>query len=140
MDPPGSVARELAVPEKGDWGMTQSTLPRKPVENWEQVRDEWVAAVEQLVRDAETWSQGQGWAVRKEPKTITEDRLGSYTVPRLLIHASSGRLLLDPVARYIPGATGLVDLYVLPSYDPVLVPRSADGWHLLPGGDGGPRL
>ena len=119
--------------------MTQSTLPKKPVENWEQIRDDWIAAVDQLVREAESWSQKQNWAVRREPKTVVEDRLGTYTVPRLLIHSTTGRLLLDPVARYIPGGLGLVDLSVLPSYDSVMIPRTEDGWYLHPISEEGSR-
>jgi len=96
------------------------------------VRDEWVASVEQLVGDAEVWAQKHDWAVRREAKTLREDRLGQYTVPRLLIHATAGRLLLDPVARYVPGAMGVVDLYVLPSYDAAMISRTDDGWRLHP--------
>lgn len=76
--------------------MTPTSLPKRPVENWEQVRDEWVAAVEQLAAAAAAWAKKQDWAVRRDPKTITEDRLGSYTVPRLLIHAPEGRLSTRP--------------------------------------------
>ncbi len=112
--------------------MTQSVLPTRAVENWEGVRDEWIVAVEQLVEDAEVWARKQDWAVRREAKTLREDRLGQYTVPRLLIHATAGRLLLDPVARYVPGAIGVVDLYVLPSYDAVMISRADDGWRLHP--------
>ena len=110
--------------------MVQSASPKRPVENWEQVRDEWVTAVEQLIRETETWSQAQGWATRREPKTATEDRLGAYTVPRLLIHAPDGRLLLDPIARYVPDALGVVEFCALPSYDSVRLGRTGDGWLL----------
>ena len=58
--------------------------------------------------------------------------MGQYTVPRLLIQATAGRLLLDPVARYVPGAMGVVDLYVLPSYDAAMISRTDDGWRLHP--------
>jgi len=120
--------------------MIQSVMPTKEVENWEGVRDEWIAAVEQLVEDAEVWARNQDWAVRRDAKTIREDRLGQYTVPRLLIHATEGRLLLDPVARYVPGARGVVDLYVLPSYDAVMISRADHGWRLHPiGADDEPR-
>jgi hypothetical protein len=120
--------------------MAQTILPTKAVDNWEGVRDEWVAAVEQLVGEAEVWAHTRDWAVRREAKTIREDRLGQYTVPRLLIHATAGRLLLDPVARYVPGAMGVVDLYVLPSYDAVMISRSDGGWQLHPiGADDEPQ-
>ncbi|MEO6808302.1 MAG: hypothetical protein ABI353_04235, partial [Isosphaeraceae bacterium] len=71
---------------------------------------------------------------------ITELDLGSYTVPRLLIHAIFGRLLLDPVARFVPGATGLIDFFVIPSYDSMLIIRTPEGWFLLEGDAEGPRV
>ena len=106
-------------------------LPTKPLENWEQVRDEWIGAVEQLVEDAENWSQKQSWAVRRDMKSVTEDRLGTYTVPRLLIHTMDGRLLLDPIAGTVPGARGVVDFYAMPSYDSIFIPRTETGWHFV---------
>ena len=109
--------------------MVQSTLPIKPVENWEQVRDEWVAAVERLTGDAESWARGQGWAARREPKTVMEDRLGQYAAPRLLIHSPAGRLLLDPIARYVPGARRC---RVLCLTFLRFVPDHADGRRLAP--------
>jgi hypothetical protein len=112
--------------------MTQTALPTKAVDNWQQIRDEWVDAVEHLVAEAEQWAQRQDWAVRREAKAIREDRLGQYVVPRLLIHATTGRLLLDPVARYVPGARGIVDFYVLPSYDAAMISRTEQGWQLHP--------
>ena len=106
-------------------------LPTKPVENWQHVRDEWVSAVEQLVEDAENWSQKQNWAVRRDTKSVTENRLGTYTVPRLLIHTMNGRLLLDPIAGTVPGARGVVDFYAMPSYDSIFIPRTENGWHFV---------
>ena len=106
-------------------------LPTKPLSNWEQVRDEWISAVEQLVEDASNWSQKQSWAVRRDMKSVTEDRLGTYTVPRLLIHTMDGRLLLDPVAGTVRGARGVVDFYAIPSYDFVIIPRTETGWHFV---------
>jgi glycosyltransferase involved in cell wall biosynthesis len=91
--------------------MRQETLPRTPVENWEQVRDEWVAAVEELVNDVEAWCSQRNWWVHRETKTIAEDRIGSYVVPRLMLQAPIGRLVLDPVSRFarlnMAGATFL---------------------------------
>src|SRR5262245_34097331 len=55
--------------------MSVDTLPRRPVENWEVVRDEWVAAVERIIDDAEAWAREQPWFVHRDRKTITEDRI-----------------------------------------------------------------
>jgi hypothetical protein len=108
-----------------------SKLPKRPVENWEQVRDEWVAAIERFMDEAEAWAKEKGWGVLREPKTIhDDDRLGSYTVSRLLIHDTFGRLLLDPIERFIVGAGGLIEFYVIPSYDWVSIVRTDRGWEL----------
>jgi hypothetical protein len=116
--------------------MSQSTLPKTPVPNWEQVRDEWIDAVTRLIGDAEQWSLNQDWSVRRAKKTIKEDRIGAYEVPQLLIQSTAGRLLLDPAARYIVGGTGLVDLFLMPSYDSVTItPNNDGGWRLHPDGD-----
>jgi hypothetical protein len=108
---------------------TQSeTLPRRPVENREAERDEWVAAVEQLISDAETWAMGQNWFVHRGPKTITESRIGTYEVPVLLIQAPAGRFVIDPIARYVIGALGKIEFCVFPSYDYVMILRTDAGW------------
>lgn len=87
--------------------------------------------MEKLVEDAENLSQKQSWAVRRDMKSVTENRLGTYTVPRLLIHTMDGRLLLDPIAGTVPGARGVVDFYAIPSYDSIFIPRTESGWHFV---------
>jgi hypothetical protein len=103
-------------------------LPRHPGENGEAERDEWIAAVEQVISDAETWATEQHWFVHRGPKTITEAPIGTYEVPTLLIQATSGRFVLDPIARYVIGALGVIDLCVHPSYDYVMIVRTDAGW------------
>src|SRR5262249_41906726 len=92
---PGLNPRALLMPP--------SAKPRKPVENWEQVRDEWVTAVDRFMTEVEGWARKQEWATLRDPKTIDEDRIGAYTVPRLLVHAIFGRFLFDPVCRFVVG-------------------------------------
>ena len=109
--------------------MPETVLPRKPVENWEQIRDEWVHEVQRLIQEAETWSQRQGWGTLRDDRSLTEDRIGSYRVPVLLIHTTKGRLLLTPEARYVVGGNGLIDLNVYPSFDTLIsLVKRDDGW------------
>jgi hypothetical protein len=108
--------------------MEVSTLPRRPVENWEAERDEWVGAVERIADDAEAWVREQGWLAHREYKTLTEDQIGSYEVPVLTIQTFTAHLILDPIARYIMGASGRIDFCVFPSYDYFLVVRTEAGW------------
>jgi hypothetical protein len=111
--------------------MEVSTLPRRPVENWEAVRDEWVAAVERIADDAEAWALEQQWFVHRGRKPITEDRIGFYEVPLLTIQTFSARLIFEPIARYVGGASGRIDFCVFPSYDYVLVVRTEAGWQFV---------
>lgn len=119
--------------------MEPITLPTRPVENWEAVRDEWVAAVEQLISEAETWAARQDWGTLREPKTITEDGIGSYTVPRLLVHAIFGRVLLDPADRFVGGAEGVIDFFAIPSWSGWMIVRMPDGWYVLQEDAEGPK-
>lgn len=107
---------------------TFSRPPERRIENYESVRDEWIAAVTALMDDAERWAAARGWDVRRQTKPLYESMLGSYEVPRLLVHNEIGRVLLDPVARHVPGCDGAVDLLSVPDYDGLLITRSWSDW------------
>jgi hypothetical protein len=105
-----------------------------------QLRAEWLATVEQLFQQAETWARKQGWEVKRDHKRLDETLLGAMEIPVLLIHTTRGRLLLDPIARFVVGGDGLVDLCVMPSFDSVRLVRNGKGWQVYPlVGDGPPR-
>jgi hypothetical protein len=115
------------------------TVSWPPVEDAEAVREEWIAAVEQVISDAEAWATEQHWFVHRSPKTITEDGIGPYEVPTLLIQAPAGRFILEPRGRYIIGATGdgrfivgaagEIEWSIYPSYESVRIVRDDAGWH-----------
>ncbi len=84
-----------------------------------------------MVAEAETWCRHKQWLARKKGKKIRDRFLGEYEVPQLQIYAE-GHVLLDPVARYAPGASGLLDLAVLPSYESVMVTRTEGKWYIHP--------
>jgi hypothetical protein len=121
--------------------MQSETLPRRPVGDGEARRDDWVAAVEQVISDAKSWATEQHWFVHRSPKTLTEDDTGPYEVPTLLIQAPAGRFTLEPMGRYIIGVTGEgryiigvtgeIELSVYPSYESVLIVRNETGWHFV---------
>lgn len=107
-------------------------LPSRPVEGWEALRDEWIAAVEKIADDAESWATEQGWFVHRDRKTITESRLGAYEVPVLMIRTPAGRLVLDPGERHVGGgATGRIELSAFPSYEFVVLVRTDAGWFFI---------
>lgn len=104
--------------------------PRRPSEHWQLRLEEWVDAVGQFVSEATSWAQKQGWGTRTDSKTVTEESLGTYEVPVLLIQTLQGRVLLDPVARNIVGAEGRIDFCVFPSYDSEMIIRESGNWRV----------
>lgn len=86
------------------------------------VRDEWVAAANELISRVEGWCKELDWATRRTSKRITDDQeIGPYEVPMLLIQRWDTKLLLSPVSHSVAGGGGRADLYTLPEYDDVAV-------------------
>lgn len=109
--------------------MAEIAKPRQAVENWERVRYEWLAEIDRVLADAERWSANQGWATLRDDRTLTEDEIGAYRAPVLLIHTMQGRVLLTPEARFVYGADGLIDLHVYPSFDDLAsIVKTPEGW------------
>ena len=96
----------------------------------EKQRQRWMALLDQLVDEIESWAKGRNWAIQRDAKTIHESGLGDYTVPVLSILAPAGRVQVDPVARYVAGGEGRVDLIAWPSLTRMLLVRIGDRWVL----------
>jgi hypothetical protein len=108
--------------------MQTQTPPRKPTDDWEAKRDEWVAAIDGLFAEVEAWAKKEEWLVQRTRKTVDEDRLGSYEVPVLTLQTSAGPLILEPIARYIIGAEGRIDLCAFPSFESAIIVRTDGHW------------
>ena len=105
------------------------TVPHPSQENSEAQRDEWIAAVEQIITDAEAWAAEQHWFVHRGPKTIADEPIGPYEVPTLLIQAPAGRFVLEPMGRFVGGGVmGRIDFSVFPSYEYMMVIGTEAGW------------
>src|SRR5204862_2317832 len=69
--------------------------------------------------------------VRREKKMLEETLLGEYQLEGLLFYAGQNLCVLDPVARFVPGAAGAFDLAIQPSYYVTSLYRYFDGqWYL----------
>jgi len=90
----------------------------------------WVADLDLLLSQVESWCEEQGWPHKRQDKVLRERLLGPYEVEQLRFHTGQAGLMLDPIARFVPGGLGLVDLYVLPTLDSVIILRTDDGWVL----------
>ncbi|HLN33585.1 MAG TPA: hypothetical protein VK395_38015 [Gemmataceae bacterium] len=92
---------------------------RSGIDDPEAVKAEWLGRLGSLVDEVEGWARASGWRTRQIAKTVKERRLGTYRVPVLLMEKDTVEVVLNPVARFVPGADGAVDLYVAPAYDDI---------------------
>lgn len=116
---------------------------KKKLENGDPqaVLTEWLGRLEDLVKTVQTWATELDWSTRRITKKMKEPELGVYQAPALLLQFETVRLLLEPIARDVPGAEGTVDLYAMPAYDDLATLVSKGGkwklhrdWHTGPEG------
>lgn len=80
------------------------------------LRDEWLGAIETLLRQISAWTAGEdAWEIeRGETEPILEKSLGTYVPPMLTIHTPNGEVRVEPIARNAPGS-GIVEMYAWPT-------------------------
>src|SRR5271170_5841089 len=83
------------------------------------LRDAWLAQLRDLVRKVKSWAEQSGWKTREITKSMKDSVLGEYRAPALLMQRETVEVILNPVSRFVPGADGAVDLYVIPAYDDI---------------------
>jgi hypothetical protein len=97
----------------------------------DEVRDNWVASVNDLAHDVESWAREHGWEITQTPHEQKELRVGTYTIPYMEIDGPDGKVMLEPIARYHPDADGRVDLFAWPSHYRVqLLRKEGQGWFI----------
>ena len=89
-------------------------------------REEWLQAINHVIAQVRGWAESRGWTTEIEQREVTEERLGTYTVPVLGIDTPQGKLVLEPIGREIIGAEGRLDLYAWPSLFRVMLLRRSD--------------
>ena len=92
--------------------------------------DDWRELVESLMADITKWAQQQGWQVHQDEKFITEENLGEYSVPDLVIRLPEGRIAVEVAGRNTIGADGRVDISAFPSLNRMLLVRVGDKWKI----------
>jgi hypothetical protein len=105
-------------------------MPEPLIANADVVKAEWLDRLDRLVGDVKAWAEAYGWKTRVYRKPMKEDKaLGLYEAPRLLMEREQDGIVvaLDPVARFVPGADGGVDLYLMPGYDEIASLYLEDG-------------
>ncbi len=89
--------------------------------------DEFAKQVETVIRDFEACLSERDWSMRRDPKRMRDETGNVFSVLSLTLINAPVRLLLDPNGYDIPGADGVMDLYLLPPYDPVATLYLEDG-------------
>lgn len=87
---------------------------------------EWQSAVDDLLRDVRTWVEerhGPDWRIDISFSDVEEEALGRYQIPVMEINTTEGRLVLEPVARWVIGGMGRIDMYAWPSLFRVMLLR-----------------
>jgi len=85
----------------------------------EVVRAEWLERLNALAAQVKVWAEKSRWRTRIVSKPTRDSDLGRFEVPLLLLERDGVEIALNPVSRFVPGADGAVDLYVMPAYDEV---------------------
>src|SRR5438874_458088 len=80
-------------------------------------RDLFQNRVDALVQQVRGWVETHEWVTKPYPKKMRDVDHKVYEVSALFLQKGPVRMLLDPVAYDVPGAEGVVDLYLMPTYD-----------------------
>ena len=82
--------------------------------NWDERRDNYLAAVESLYRRIESMLgeaiQKKSVTVQRHPKHLTENYIGTYQADDLTLVIGDEQVRFSPRGRNIVGATGRVDI------------------------------
>ncbi len=93
--------------------------------------DAFIEQVEAVASEFEASLIGQDWLTWRDPKRMRDETGEIYSVVSLTLMKGPVRLLLDPNGYDIAGTEGVIDLYLLPPYDPVATLYLEDGaWFL----------
>jgi hypothetical protein len=90
-------------------------------------RSEWVEAANKQADAVRRWAEEEGWDVELSSGDGFESAPGEHGIPVLTIRTPEGRVVFEPVAREILGATGRIDLYAWPTLFRVMLIRRLDG-------------
>ena len=80
-------------------------------------RDQFKTRVDALVKQVREWVEPHDWVTKEYPKKMRDIEHQAYPISALFLQKGPVRLLLDPVAYDVPGSEGVVDLYLMPTYD-----------------------
>lgn len=101
------------------------------------LRDAWLQRLNSLIDQVKQWASELDLPTRLIQVNLKDPELGKYNASALLIQDEGIKILLEPIAPSASGADGVVDLYLMPSYDDIASLYLIDGkWmmhYMFPG-------
>jgi phytoene dehydrogenase-like protein len=92
---------------------------------------DWKEDANCLIKQVEDWAAELKWVTRRVDKKLNEMLLGEYHLDQLYLHAEGNLYILDPIARFVPGALGAFDLSIQPSFYVTSIYHHMDGvWYI----------
>lgn len=73
--------------------------------------------VHSLIQQVQNWVEANEWVTKPYPKRMRDVDNQVFEIPSLFLQKGPTRVLLDPIAYDVPGSEGVVDLYLMPTYD-----------------------
>jgi hypothetical protein len=110
--------------------MLKKPMPKLLEKDSRKARTEWLAAIDQIVKDITEWSQQEAWLVHQTQKPLKEPGIGEYKAPVLQIKTPADHIIVEPVARYIVNADGRIDVYAWPTLRRAALVRRDGRWTL----------
>ena len=93
-------------------------------------RDQWIADLDTLMTDIQSWAEAAGWDVRRKLIDREESGLGEFQAPALTLGRPGDRIYAVPTARHILGGDGRVDLEAFPGITRLAIVRRKGKWQL----------
>jgi hypothetical protein len=94
-------------------------------------KENWLQRLAMLIQDIKRWSEERGVSTKQIEITLNDSCTGKYKAPALLIQEEAVRMLLEPIAMSTLNSEGVVDLYLMPSYDDLASIYFRDNqWHV----------
>ena len=94
-------------------------------------REKFATLVKDLITQVEANLDDPEWVKKRYMKKMRDADRSVYEVQFLTLQKGPVRLSLDPTGYDIPGAEAAVDLYLMPTYDPLATFYNEGGhWYL----------
>lgn len=110
----------------------QKEMEKKTGVNLNKIKKEWLSAIDDLFGQIKRWvseAQNEGLLeVTAKKISISEEKLGTYSAPMLVLRTERNTVELKPVGALILGAQGRVDMVSTSESFILLYLSSEKGW------------